>query len=340
MNRWKVSTIAIACVFVVAVVLLSYLFISGQSKLHSTQDELTANKAALDSTENELTDTEAQLKGTQDELSNTQDTLSETESSLDNTNSTLNQTKSTLEDVQNELDSTKSELQDTKEKLSDAQTELFSTQTQLTTSQSNARQLTQDLNSYKSLYEDSKKYKEIVDGLGITLHGSADNSDAKLVDNPSATDPTLAELQAFLRGDTTELHPYIAEIYDCSQFSQDLHNNAEAAGIRCGVVHIEMPNPYFYNDPEYNWKHAFNCFMTTDYGLIYVDDTGGPDCIGRVEVGKRYLLADISNGLPQGLLQHLRDDAWWEAWWDSPQNMGVAWYLGTFANVLSIEIYL
>ncbi len=58
---------------------------------------------------------------------------------------------------------------------------------------------------------------------------------------------------SFLAQDRTETQRYIREEYDCSQFSRDLHNNAEAAGIRCAEVHV-----LFGNNEEGHALNAFN----------------------------------------------------------------------------------
>jgi hypothetical protein len=131
-----------------------------------------------------------------------------------------------------------------------------------------------------------------------------------LINNRSATDPTYAELVAFLKSDQTDQYPYIythltsgtyygtAEShvdlkniqniidgtdapenpYICSDFAERLHNDAEMAGIRCGYVSLDMSG---YSDPANlgipaNSGHACDVFQTTDKGLIYVDDTGMP----------------------------------------------------------------
>jgi len=81
---------------------------------------------------------------------------------------------------------------------------------------------------------------------------------------------------AFLSQDQTEKHLYIKDVYDCSQFSRDVHNNAEAAGIRAAEVHVKFK----YEDVG----HALNAFITTDRGLVYVD------CTGATEI-KAFLIA-------------------------------------------------
>jgi hypothetical protein len=80
-----------------------------------------------------------------------------------------------------------------------------------------------------------------------------------LLNNPSATNPTYAELLTFLKEDQTESHSYTI-VYVCADFARTLHNNAEKAGIRAGYVLCT--------------DHAMNVFETTDKGLVYIDATG------------------------------------------------------------------
>ncbi len=77
-------------------------------------------------------------------------------------------------------------------------------------------------------------------------------------------------------------------------------------GIRAGVVHI-----YFIDTPDIG--HAINVFLTTDYGLVYVDCTGTdfgpapPDTIAYVKRGEIYRAIDI-NKIRAGSIRN--DDFW------------------------------
>jgi len=150
-----------------------------------------------------------------------------------------------------------------------------------------------------------------------------DGEPIELIDNPNATDPTYAELVAFIKEDSTDGHRYWSSVdvyvgsakvaYVCSDFAEDVHNNAEAAGIRAAWASID-----FEGDEE---GHACNAFETTDRGLVYVDCTGQSfssklqnlrvveteegfsfisdtptswDSIAYVEIGKEYGLIDIA----------------------------------------------
>ena len=101
----------------------------------------------------------------------------------------------------------------------------------------------------------------------------------------------------------------------CSDFAEDVHNNAKAAGIKAAWVSIAFEG----NDEG----HACNAFETTDRGLVYIDCTGDNrgfvyapaledyvkqhiipgslpesepspcDTIAYIEIGKEYGLIDI-----------------------------------------------
>jgi hypothetical protein len=90
-----------------------------------------------------------------------------------------------------------------------------------------------------------------------------------LVDNPDAINPSYAELAAFIQQDTTDSNDYFVDPligYVCADFAEDVHNNAEAAGIRAASVSVDFEDG--------GDGHALNAFDTIDRGLVYVDCTG------------------------------------------------------------------
>jgi hypothetical protein len=142
-----------------------------------------------------------------------------------------------------------------------------------------------------------------------------DGKPIMLVDNPAATDPTYAELVAFIQQDTTDANDYLVHPligYVCADFAEDVHNNAEAAGIRAASVSVD-----FEGSEE---GHALNAFDTIDMGLVYIDCTGQSssdklnfhleqteagfefvsdnpeswDAVAYVEVGKEYGLIPLA----------------------------------------------
>jgi hypothetical protein len=159
--------------------------------------------------------------------------------------------------------------------LSSMQTQLDSIQAQLASAQSEIK-----------LYQNT--YGEIESGDVHPTIGP-DGQPITLVGNPSAVDPTFAQLESFLLSDKTDQNIYIPGIYVCSEFARDVYNNAEKAGIRAAFVGIR-----FNGISE---GHALNAFMTTDKGLVFIDCTGlealqsGPvdnDKIVTVKIGIDY----------------------------------------------------
>ena len=280
MKRLLVTTLVILGLTLVAAIFYCVAITKDKdtlnTELKSIQSVLTSTQVELDSTKQMLASTQAELGLTKEMLASTQVELGSTKEILASTTVELVSTKNTLTSTQSELDSTKQTLvsvQQTSQKLQDT---LSRTQQQLVVAQ------------------------ETLEGLGITLATSKECYDVELIDNPEATNPTWSQLMTFLSQDQTEKHTYIMDEYDCSQFSRDVHNNAEAAGIRAAEVHVSFRNRVA--------GHALNAFLTTDYGLVYVDCTEAPDTIARVKTGKEYRAAEIGRG--QGI--NIRNDYWWD----------------------------
>jgi len=137
------------------------------------------------------------------------------------------------------------------------------------------------------------------------LQVGGDGEPIELTNNPDATNPTYGELIAFIQEDPTDTNDYLENPhigYVCADFAEDVHNNAEAVGIRAAWVGID-----FEGDDE---GHALNAFETIDRGLVYIDCTGehfikkalsvnkdNPtswDTVAYVEIGKEYGLIDIA----------------------------------------------
>jgi len=262
-----------------------------RTELSATKIELTATQSQLNIAEGkliavntELTDTKTELASTKVELTSTKTTLATTQMELTSTGKKLSDKTTELIATQNDLSSARTQLSTSISQLTTAQqatitiqNTLTQTQTQLSVAQSTLR------------------------GLGITINESKNCTDVVLVDNPKAVDPTYAQLMTFLAQDTTENHAYIPNVYDCSQFSRDLHNHAEAAGIRCAEVQLWFTNS--------NAGHALDAFLTTDYGLVYVDCTGSPDTFSRVKLYKVYRGLEVYKVPPTDI----RNDTWWDS---------------------------
>jgi len=110
------------------------------------------------------------------------------------------------------------------------------------------------------------------DGKYIIYHNiqprhlkSPSGESARLINNDEASPPTWQELMAFLAADITDKKPYNADSFACVAFAEELHNNAEAAGIEAAFVGVQ------FGDREVG--HALNAFNTTDRGLVFIDCT-------------------------------------------------------------------
>ena len=146
------------------------------------------------------------------------------------------------------------------------------------------------------------------------LQVGGDGEPIELINNPDATNPAYGELVAFIQEDPTDTNDYLENPYIgyvCADFAEDVHNNAEAAGIRAAWVSICFE--------ESDKGHALNAFETTDMGLVYIDCTGesfagklnlrlveteegfgfedeGPtnwDAVAYIEIGKEYGLIPV-----------------------------------------------
>jgi len=87
-----------------------------------------------------------------------------------------------------------------------------------------------------------------------------------LKNNADATDPSWQQLREFIISDRTDSRMYLPFKYECGQFARDVHNNAEAAGIKAAFVAV-----FFVDEIE---GHALNAFNTVDKGLVYIDCQG------------------------------------------------------------------
>jgi hypothetical protein len=128
-----------------------------------------------------------------------------------------------------------------------------------------------------------------VDGARVV---GADGHYIALRNNPNAINPTWSKLKSFLRTDNTDKQTYSYTSFDCADFAEMLHNNAETVGIRTAFVAIQLgPSDYYPKSSG----HALNAFETTDKGLVYIDCTapindheGSADKVVDVKVGKPY----------------------------------------------------
>jgi len=114
-----------------------------------------------------------------------------------------------------------------------------------------------------------------------------DGKPIELINNPNAKDPSWDELIMFIQSDPTDSKPYILTFYwgyVCTDYAEDVHNNAEATGIRASWVGIDFAD----GGPG----HALNAFQTTDKGLVFIDCTE-LDTIAYVKKGKELAYIDL-----------------------------------------------
>lgn len=178
---------------------------------------------------------------------------------------------------QEEYDRVSQELEITKTMLSEVQAQFQATQLELAETKAELEELQKQFDLYKelgiSVYSDVQpnySSEGVLSRMGISTQ-------VHLSNNPAAINPTWQELKAFLLVDGTDEKMYLPG-YMCADFAEEVHNNAEAAGIRAAWVAV-----HFEDGSE---GHALNTFVTTDKGLVYVDCTGSDlfdNYFGKIE---------------------------------------------------------
>ena len=138
-------------------------------------------------------------------------------------------------------------------------------------------------------YEEQPPYVEGPSGRPIAL-----------TNNHEAADVSWDELVSFVVEDDTDQSPYIEDLRMCGTFAEQLHNRAEAAGIRSAWVSVDFVDT--------DIGHALNAFVTTDRGLVFVDCTGANasvaiedadpalcdyDKVAYVDIGSHYGLISL-----------------------------------------------
>lgn len=221
---------------------------------------------SLGTTQNTLQETQANLHNVQVKLQDTEDSLEETQNLLQNTTESLIKTQQSLEKQKSETQKYLQLYENNLEELQNKEEELET----ITDKLNDFEQLNKGLQ--KTLDEVQEKLALYEDTLGIQVFSkvmppyiSGNLTDIKLIRQSTAENPTWEQLKTFLREDKTDKNLYIPGIYECGNYAQDLHNNAEAKGIRAAFVTV-----HFHNEKP----HALNAFKTLDKGLVYIDVTG------------------------------------------------------------------
>jgi len=217
------------------------------------------------------------------------------ESELDNTINQLSVTKDKLENTETKLD-------DMQSRYETVSLELSQTQNQLQQTNHDLEEITSELTLYKETW-----------GSIVASGEKPPFSNVNVVNNPQSENPSWPQLQSFVLADKTDANPYLPDSYVCGEFASDVHNHAEASGIRCALVAIELKDVW----------HACDAFLTTDRGLVFIDCTGvvsgdGPancDKLVTVKLGGEYIPISM-----------FPEPGWLSVW----ENMGI---------ILDVQIY-
>jgi hypothetical protein len=134
----------------------------------------------------------------------------------------------------------------------------------------------------------------------------------ELLNSSNAKDPSWDELVVFIQTDTTDSRMYIDTFYwgyVCSDYAQDVHNNAEAAGIRAAWVGIDFEE----GEPG----HALNAFQTIDKGLVFIDCTSW-DTVAYAEKGKELGYIDLDEAYSTEYSYYEENKQIWQLIYPSP----------------------
>lgn len=106
--------------------------------------------------------------------------------------------------------------------------------------------------------------------------------------NVNSHDPTLDEVIRYVKNAHISDRLYVPNDYVCGNFAYDLIHGAELAGLHCTLTSLSFRGEAI--------GHFVVAFHTTDYGLVFIDCTGGRtpsklgtyDTIGYIKPGKSY----------------------------------------------------
>ena len=90
-----------------------------------------------------------------------------------------------------------------------------------------------------------------------------------------------------IQKDIENLSPYPAVPRLAADFAERLHNNSEMAGIRCGLVLVQLQG--------FLGEYPIDVYNTSDKGLVYIDDIGSLANSGITNSDK---LVDVQAGQP------------------------------------------
>lgn len=232
---------------------------------------LAAKVSQLDAANSEITDLSGTITGLESDVS-----------SLEVDKANLTSDKVALEENNENLSAS---LEEIKSDLDSANGRITSLESSLRTVESNYQAVTSELAELKSFYDGIFKGEP-------PPYIKPDGELMRLIDNKNAQDPTWQQLVDFLTADQTDRKEYVKDVYVCSGFAEDVHNNAEAAGIRTAIVYVGFEDSAI--------SHVLNAFNTTDRGLVFIDCTGVSgitntawDRVAYIRVGGQYGLIHL-----------------------------------------------
>ncbi len=132
----------------------------------------------------------------------------------------------------------------------------------------------------------------------------ADNHLLKIVNNNTAKDVPYNDLVSFIVNvDKTDEIPYEINAFVCADYAETVHNNAEAVGVKAGVVLLETSIG----------PHAINVFNTTDKGLVFIDDTWHDTYVENLTIEGLYSL-NYMNGSERDSSELVTVE-WYKIYW-------------------------
>ncbi|HEY93422.1 MAG TPA: hypothetical protein G4O15_00595 [Dehalococcoidia bacterium] len=243
-------------------------------QVNKARAEIEDLNATVSSQEAVITKTAADLRNTENRLQETEDTLRDTEDQLLDTQESLDESIQANIELEQQYNSTVSRLN--------------SVESSLKAEQSRTSQFEEDIANLEAELQLYYDMGIIVKSDMVPPYRASTRPQYDLVNNPEATNVSYIDLRNFLFEDDTDKIPYLVDEYMCGEFAETLHNNAEESGIKAAFVGIHFKDG--------STAHAFNAFITTDRGLMYIDVTGSqpgqarPTHLDRIvstlEVGK------------------------------------------------------
>jgi len=247
-KAWKVCTVLLILMLACSTVYFSSLNLQNSTALTRVEEERSVLKAENEAVRSEL-----------NSLTQNYTSLSEAYSSLNASYARLLQEHSTLESQYNALEDAYRQLNSSYSSLFDAYSALNSTYGELlarysilnTTYSELLRQYTALNESYSQLLSLNSTYAKLYSALYEPL--------------ANETIPTIDELKAWLREDSTDSIAYSMPNFVCGDYAVMLSFHAKLMGWDMGVVAVLGMKS---DGSEFN--HAFNAMICRE-GLVYVE---------------------------------------------------------------------